>query len=192
MLSGSVRCALLALTLGSCASLASPEPDGSLTLRYGTLNFTETSEWEQISDPAVGGVVVDWPVGLGAWHAEVGVSYFEERASGGANGSFKVNSTEFSAGLRRPFGELWDVLNPYLSVGLAALYTERRLRPPLGTPLENEDWDTGVYVSAGAWGLWTDRTRVGFEVRYVNEQVIDAGDPDMDNVQVMVTLGYGF
>ena len=192
MLSGSPRLAALVLALSSCTALATHEPDGGLTLHYGEVDFVDNDAWERIDDQVMGAVALDWPIRQGPWNYEVGFAYFAGRSSKGNNGSVKSNSTEFSAGVRRRLGPYWESINPYLSVGLAALYTETRVRPAVGEVEQGEDWNGGVYFATGAWGMWGEYARVGLEFRYLNEETLDPGELNIDHTRLTFTLGYGF
>ena len=184
--------AVLVLGLSSCASFASREPDAGVAVRFGQAQFTDEDSWNEAENQTGGGVSLFWPIARGPWNYEVGVSRFDEKSTTTGNAKFETSTTEFSLGLRRSFPPLWSTIHPYLGGGGSAYYTEQELSPLLAPRTETEDWNGGVYLSAGFWGLLGEHARVGAELRLIGEEFIDSGGLHMDHSQLAVTLGYGF
>ena len=186
-----LACLLLA-GLQSCAAIQSRERDASVTLHYGQVVMIDDDEWQGADDQTVGAVSFEWPLGTGDWSTEIGAAYFDKQTSPGFNAKFETQTTEVSVGARRSFGTFWTTIHPYVGLGGAVLYTEQEFQPALGAPRTDEDWNGGVYFSAGFWGALDEGVRIGTEFRVLVEEPFDPGGLEMDYTRLTFTLGYGF
>lgn len=186
---------LFGATLSSCAALATRERDAAVTLHYGQVEMIDDDDWRGADDQTVGAVSVEWPMGSdgeSAWSHELGAAYYDAKTSPGMNAKFETQTTELTVGARRSFGTWWRSIHPYAGLGGALLYTEQEFQPAIGSPRDSEDWNGGLYLSTGFWGLLGDDLRIGTEFRVLVEEPFDSGGPDLDSTRLTLTLGYGF
>jgi hypothetical protein len=186
---------LLALApLTACSTLEAFVPGGGDLDQMAAVNLGQ-----RIFDDAGAACLDEQPnIGLeyalwredGLFGYEFGVHHHTDRGDLPVLGNTRVQGVELTAGLRRVFPIEGSSLTPYAGLGLGGYWVDRDEEVPSNR--DGAESGLGAYARLGVTAPLSEHTFIGLDVRFIQEEFIQAGDLDLDGDVVSLIFGLSF